>query len=85
MMRNSVFLLSFLTVVFMASCAEIEPDTHIQSFSKLRKHLREVPNAFKTVPFWVWNDDMDREMIVEALQDFKEGNLEVSSYTLGTD
>jgi hypothetical protein len=46
-------------------------DTHFTSFNQIRKHFKEVPNAYKTVPFWVWNGEVTLAVIDEQLEDFE--------------
>ncbi|MCF8227059.1 MAG: hypothetical protein K9J30_14370 [Bacteroidales bacterium] len=67
------FLLLFFLLLAFTSCTEkIEVTTHFDSFKLLKKHFREVPGSYKTVPFWVWNTDMEKDMIDERLADFSE-------------
>ncbi|MDA3823742.1 MAG: glycosyl hydrolase, partial [Bacteroidales bacterium] len=55
----------------LVSCnKKIETNTHLNSFSDMSKHFKEIPNAYKTVPFWVWNETVTKEMIDQSLSDF---------------
>ncbi|WP_418823065.1 glycosyl hydrolase [Parabacteroides johnsonii] len=41
-------------------------------FEDLKKHFKNVPNKYRTVPFWVWNYKVTRSEIDRMLVDFKE-------------
>ena len=73
MSRFSCKILLFAGIILLASCAEkVQFDTHFTSFKQLNKHFKEVPNAYKPVPFWVWNGDITMSVIDEQLEDFAD-------------
>lgn len=72
-MRTTQIVLGLSLLLFFTACNEkVEMDTHFTTFSQLIKHFKEVPDAYKTVPFWVWNGEMTMSVIDEQLQDFAE-------------
>ncbi|MEX2369860.1 MAG: glycosyl hydrolase [Bacteroidales bacterium] len=65
------FLIVLIGALVIHSCDEkVKMDTHFTSFSQLRKNFTVVPDAYKTVPFWVWNGEVTEKMIDEQLADF---------------
>lgn len=70
-LRN-LFLL-FVFIVIIKGCGEkIKMDTHFTSFHHLRKQFKDVPGGYKTVPFWVWNTRVTKELIDEQLRDYAD-------------
>lgn len=72
-MRTRLATLCVSMLILAVSCTEkVQMDTHFTSFKQLNTHFKEVPNAYKTVPFWVWNGEMTMAVIDEQLEDFAE-------------
>lgn len=72
-MKTSILALIFPFLLLMFSCTgNPEPEKQFKSYKELSRHFKEIPNEYKTVPFWVWNDDVSREMIDEQLRDYKQ-------------
>jgi len=72
-MRPRHFFIVVTVLILSGSCADkVQMDTHFTSFRQLSKHFETVPNAYKTVPFWVWNGEVTMSMIDEQLEDFAE-------------
>ena len=72
-MKNSraAFLISVL--IIMISCTgNPESEKQFNSYKELSRYFKEIPTEYKTVPFWVWNDDVSREMIDEQLRDYSQ-------------
>jgi len=62
-------VLSFL-ILFISCSSPVREDEKIESFSQLSALFEDPPASFRTVPFWVWNGEITREMIDEQLEDF---------------
>ncbi|HYW95608.1 MAG TPA: glycosyl hydrolase [Bacteroidales bacterium] len=67
-------LLILATFAAMVSCKQTgttKTTGHYSSFSDIKGLFADPPAEFRTVPFWVWNEAVTREMIDEQLLDFK--------------
>ena len=77
------FFYPLLALVVMASgCAPrhkeeagIVKPTHIGSFAQLENLFADPPVEFRSVPFWVWNDDVTEMEIDCQLADLKETGI----------
>lgn len=69
----SLILLSVLLV----GCVRKGSDTtsQIHSFEQLKPLFSNPPAQYRSVPLWVWNDDMTEEEIDTQLSDFKEKGI----------
>ena len=67
----SVFL-SVITLFFLqCSTFKSDPSWRSDSFSDLKNFFQNPASEFRTVPFWVWNDEITETQIDEQLSDFK--------------
>ncbi len=70
-------IISFITgIVFMLSgysCKKtIQPgEPTINTFEQLAELFKDPPAGYRTVPFWVWNDEVTRVKIDRDLENFK--------------
>ncbi len=65
------FLLSGL--ILLSACGEdIRMDTHLTTYEQVSGHFKNVPASYRTVPFWVWNGKMTRDVIDRQLSDYAE-------------
>ncbi len=72
MTRNRLAALS-LFVALLTTVGGASTETPVpMSCRDLMEQFRNPPADFRTVPFWVWNDDVSREEIERQLLDFKE-------------
>ncbi|MFN8207672.1 MAG: glycosyl hydrolase [Bacteroidales bacterium] len=63
----------FLGLILLISCGKShDPAAPVNDFSQLKAFFAEPPSAYRTQPFWVWNDSITREMIDEQLADYKK-------------
>lgn len=75
------YLAAFIVVIACAllliSCAKKGPETatQVRSFEQLRPLFNDPPAQYRSVPLWVWNDDMTEEEIDTQLADFKEKGI----------
>ena len=53
-MITSFILIAFLQ---MLSCSK-EKSLEINSFQEIKEHFANPPAEFRSVPFWVWNDEV---------------------------
>src|SRR6056297_2900133 len=62
-----------LVLILLSSCGRnVDFDNHFTSFKKMSSHFAEAPQAYRPVPFWVWNGEVTKEMIDEQLSYFAE-------------
>ncbi|MCE5249477.1 hypothetical protein LLG96_04570 [bacterium] len=52
-----------------------EITSDVKTSAQLRTLFAEPPAQYRTVPFWVWNDDITEQEIDEQLADFKAENV----------
>ena len=62
-MITSFILIAFLQ---MLSCSK-EKSLEINSFQEMKEHFANPPAEFRSVPFWVWNDEVTEKKIEEQL------------------
>ena len=73
-MKNKLF---FLFILLFTSCTiknEVS-QPEINSFAQLKKLFKTPPVNYRSVPFWVWNDDITEKQINEQLTDFKDKGI----------
>jgi len=63
-------VLPVLLLLFYCS-SPVRTDEKIESFPQLSDLFMDPPACYRTVPFWVWNGEVTREMIDEQLEEFK--------------
>ncbi len=71
---NRLFILALFAFV-LNSCdqpAMMHEDNRITRFHDLADKFKDPPVSYRTVPFWVWNEKMDKSQIDEQLTDYKE-------------
>ncbi len=61
----------FLALTACGRKGHEETGNHYRSFASISPLFPDPPATFRTVPFWVWNEDVTREMIDEQLAGFK--------------
>lgn len=66
-----------ITLILLAAAAvsckpELKVEEQINEFHQMRKYFEDPPASHRTVPFWVWNGEVTREMIDEQLENFHE-------------
>ncbi len=63
--------------LLLSGCAKKGPDTatQVRSFEQLKPLFNDPPSAYRSVPLWVWNDDMTDEEIDTQLADFKDKGI----------
>lgn len=75
-MKNLLYLLLILSVLF--SCKKEEAPTLVEQgeritwFEQLEPLFNDPPAEYRTVPFWVWNNDVSKEDIDYTLTRYKE-------------
>jgi len=77
-MRAHLFFLLVLTILF-GSCekADEEPaDGRINDFNSLINEFENPGPDYRSAPFWVWNNDVDKEDIDRTLKDFKDKGID---------
>jgi hypothetical protein len=63
----------FVGLILMISCGKShDPGAPVNNFSELKTFFADPPSAYRTQPFWVWNDSITREKIDEQLEDYKK-------------
>ncbi len=71
---KSVFIVLFgVMTLFLWQCSMFKsiPSLRSESFSDLKNLFQNPPSEYRTVPFWVWNDEITETQIDEQLSDFK--------------
>jgi hypothetical protein len=67
-----LFLSAVLTLSREAMCNPAGSGPSADSFETLKKSFAHPAAEYRTMPFWVWNDKVDREKIGLQLDDFKK-------------
>ncbi len=65
-----VCIILLISVAGLASCntkREKETPGHYNSFRSISRLFTNPPSEFRSVPLWVWNGKVTREMIDEQL------------------
>jgi len=67
-------IISLIVILVIISCAKkIEKDeARLHSFHELTQFFVDPPAEYRTIPFWVWNDEVTREKIDRDLADYKD-------------
>ncbi len=71
------YILIFISVTILFSCSKktetVEPlDGRITSYEQLAANFQNPPTEYRTVPFWVWNNDVSKQDIDHTLVEFKD-------------
>src|SRR5512142_378452 len=77
---QSIVLGSLALIVcalLVSGCAKkgLDTSSQVRSFEQLKPLFNDPPSAYRSVPLWVWNDDMTEEEIDTQLADFKEKGI----------
>ena len=62
-------------ILLGVGCMENEDNSNVKSFEKLATLFQNPPVEYSSAPLWVWNDDVNEELITEQLEDMKFGGI----------
>ena len=74
MKKHTIFVIQILLIGFIllgVGCMESEDNSHVKSFDKLKTLFQSPLVEYTSAPLWVWNDDVNEELITEQLEDMK--------------
>jgi hypothetical protein len=77
-MKSRYLLLSAILIVSCFSCKRNNQQTNdfsktdISTLKELEQEFINPSNEYRSVPFWVWNDKMERSQIDFMLSEFKD-------------
>ena len=66
----TLFLLLIIPTMSMAQ--NTVTDTHFNSYDEMLSAFQEPSADFRPTPLWVWHDNLDKDMLLRDLKDFKE-------------
>jgi len=78
MQKHLVFLTKILVAGFIllgVGCMKSTDNSNVKSYGKLKTLFQNPPVEYSSAPLWVWNDDLDEELIDEQLEDMKFGGI----------
>ena len=70
--RFHLIILALLVLGTFSCKPGLEVDEEIREFHKIRKYFEDPPASHRTVPFWVWNGEVTRDMIDNQLEEFHD-------------
>ena len=71
--KNKLFISSmyFFVIILFLSCNDRKEkllfQVKINEIDDLISHFKEPPSEFRSVPFWVWNDEVTKDKIEQQL------------------
>ncbi|MGC9342977.1 MAG: glycosyl hydrolase, partial [Bacteroidales bacterium] len=75
-MKKLIFLI--ISVLVFNACGklkEVKKSDRLNSFKQIEDFFADPPAEYRTMPFWVWNEKVTREMIDEQLPEFKKNGF----------
>jgi hypothetical protein len=59
----------------MLSPASLKGETRAATVEEIRQHFTDPPAQYRTIPLWVWNDEMEPGRMMEQLRQYKEQGM----------
>ncbi len=78
MEKRIVLILGIIVLGFIiltVGCMESDDKSNVKTFEELKTLFQTPPVEYSSAPLWVWNDDLDEELIDEQLEDMKFGGI----------
>ena len=74
-MRTHAVVFMVMIVLAAACSTNVTREPEVATFDGLMALFADPPAEYRSVPFWVWNDDMSEDQIDRQLEDFKDKGI----------